>query len=153
MSGGLYHSSLQVCIGICGGEGTVIKLCALHAERWSHIKRKHFPLRALSLSSSPSVQLKSKLWLTAADPRVITHDRGSLGSKSLCQKSTEERPVCMCMWGTLVRTEQTDCPSSDPTQFRCLSRLHKRCLYYQRKVMWMQWCSMSNVNTFAIKSL
>lgn len=116
MSGGLYHYSLQVCIGICGGEGAVIKLCALHAERWSHIKRKHFPLRALSLSSSPSVQLKPKLWLTAADPRVITHDRGSLGSESLCQKSTEEGLVCICVWGRLGKNRLT-VPPATPHNF------------------------------------
>lgn len=110
MCGGLYHSSLQVCIAICGAERAVIQLCALHAKRWSHIKTKDFSLRALSLSSSPSVQqfdgqLKPKFWLTAADPRVITHDRESLGSGSLFQKSSEEGPVCMCVEGHWVRTD------------------------------------------------
>lgn len=116
---GLYHfSSLQVCMGICGGEGAVIQLCALNAERWSHIKRMDFPLRALSLSSTPSVQqfdgqLKPKLWLTAADPQVITHDRGSLGSGSLFQKSTQEGPVYMCVQGILGKNRLT-VPSTTP---------------------------------------
>lgn len=147
MSGGLYHCILQVCIGICGGEGAIIQLCALHAERWSHIKGKDFPLRVLSLSSSFSVQqfdgqLKPKLWLTDADLWVITHDRGSLGSGSLCQKSTEEGLVCMCVWGGTIGKNRLTVPPTTPHNFAvspdCLRTLNDVYITKER------WCECSD---------